>query len=159
VDGTQVGILEKANKVGLSGFLKSQDGRTLETKIGLEILGNLTDKTLEGQLADEQIGTLLVATNLTESDGSGTVTMGLLDSSGGGGRLTGSLGGELLSGSLSSGGFTCGLFVSRRDKRNRVSHVESATEPHITQSLIHTNLLGTSHVYFLLLSLLLYELS
>ena len=36
----------------------------------------------------------------------------LLDSSGSGGGLAGSLGGELLTGSLSSGGFTCGLLGS-----------------------------------------------
>ena len=35
--------------------------------------------------------------------------MGLLDASGGWGGLTGSLGGELLTRSLSSGGFTGGL--------------------------------------------------
>jgi histone H3 len=109
VDSTQVGIFEKTNQVSLSSFLEGQDGRSLESKIGLEILGDLTDKTLEGQLADEKVGGLLVTTDLTESDGSGTVTMRLLDSSGGGGRLSGSLGGELLTGSLSSSGFTCCL--------------------------------------------------
>ena len=109
VDSTQVGIFEKTNQVSLSSFLEGQHGRALESKIGLEILGDLTHKTLEGQLADEKVGGLLVTTDLTESDRSGTVTMRLLDSTGGGGRLTGSLGGELLTGSLSSGGFTCGL--------------------------------------------------
>jgi hypothetical protein len=109
VDSTQVGIFEKTNQVSLSSFLEGQHGRSLESKIGLEILGDLTDKTLEGQLADEKVGRLLVTTDLTESDRSGTVTMGLLHSTGGGGRLTGSLGGELLTGSLSSSGFACGL--------------------------------------------------
>jgi hypothetical protein len=89
--------------------LEGQDGRSLETKIGLEILGDLTDKALERQLADEKVGGLLVTTDLAESDCSGTVTVGLLDSSSGRGRLTSSLGGELLAGSLSSGGLSCGL--------------------------------------------------
>jgi hypothetical protein len=44
----------------------------------LEVLGNFTDETLEGQLADEQLRRLLVATNLTESDGTRAETMGLL---------------------------------------------------------------------------------
>jgi histone H3 len=109
VDGAQVGVLEKSNKVGLSSLLKGKNGRSLETKIGLEVLGNLTHKTLEGQLADEKVGRLLVTTDLTKSYGSGTVTVGLLNSSGGGGRLTSGLGGELLARSLSSSGFTCGL--------------------------------------------------
>ena len=38
--------------------------------------------------------------------------MGLLDSSGGGGRLPGGLGGELLPGRLSSGGLASGLLGS-----------------------------------------------
>jgi hypothetical protein len=114
VDSTQVCIFEKTDKVGLRGFLKGQDGGSLETKIGLEILGNLTDKTLEGQLADEKVSGLLVTTNLTESNGSGTVTMGLLDTSGSGGRLSGCLGGELLSRSLSSGRLTSGLMITNK---------------------------------------------
>ena len=112
VDGTQVGVLEKANKVSFGGFLKGQDGGSLESKIGLEVLGDLTNKTLEGQLADEKVGGLLVTTDLTKSDGSWAVTVGLLDTSGSGGRLTSCLGGELLSWSLSSSGFTCGLLGS-----------------------------------------------
>ena len=109
MDRTQVGIFEKTNKVSLSSFLKSEDGRSLETKIGLEILSDLTDETLEGKLADEEVSGLLVTTDLTKGHGSGTVTVGLLDASGGGGGLTSGLGGELLAGGLASGGFTGGL--------------------------------------------------
>jgi histone H3 len=115
VDGTQVGIFEKSNKVGLRSFLKGQDSRSLETEIGLEILGDLTNKTLEGQLADEKVGGLLVTTDLTESDSSGTVTVGLLDTSGSGGRLSGCLGGKLLAGSLSSSRFTGGLVKTKKE--------------------------------------------
>ena len=52
---------------------------------------------------------LLVATNLTKSDGTGAVTVGLLDTAGGRGRLAGSLGSELLAGGLASGGLAGGL--------------------------------------------------
>ena len=38
----------------------------------------------------------MIFTNLTEGDGSGTVTVGFLDSSGGGGGFTCCLGGELI---------------------------------------------------------------
>ena len=112
VDGTKVGVFEKTDQVSLSGFLEGQDGRSLESKIGLEVLGDLTDQTLERKLSDEEVGTLLVTTDLTKSDGSGSVSVGLLDSSGGRGRLTGSLGGELLARSLSSGGLAGGLLGS-----------------------------------------------
>jgi hypothetical protein len=76
VDGTQVGILKKTNEVSLGSLLKGKDGRSLETQVGLEVLGDLTDETLEGKLADEEVGGLLVTTDLTKSDGSRTVTVG-----------------------------------------------------------------------------------
>lgn len=43
VDGAQVGVLEEGDEVGLDGLLKSTDGGGLESEIGLEVLGNLTD--------------------------------------------------------------------------------------------------------------------
>lgn len=50
----------------------------------LEILSNFTDKTLERELADEELRRLLVATNFTKSDGTGPEAMRLLDSTSGG---------------------------------------------------------------------------
>jgi hypothetical protein len=102
MDSTQVSILEKTNKVCLSCLLECKNCRSLETKISLEVLSNLTNKTLERQLADEKISGLLITTDLTKSYGSRTVTMRLLDSSSCGSRLTCCLGGELLTRSLSS---------------------------------------------------------
>jgi len=100
VDGAQVGVLKEANQVGLAGLLQGHHGRRLKAQVSLEVLGDLADQTLEGQLADEQLSRLLVATDLTQGDGTRAVTMGLLDAAGGGGRLAGSLGGQLLSGRL-----------------------------------------------------------
>ena len=109
VDGAQVGVLKQTDEVSLAGLLEGHDGRALEAEVSLEVLGNLTDQALEGQLADEELSGLLVSPDLTESNSSWPVSVGLLDSSGSGGRLTGSLGGELLPGGLASGGFPCGL--------------------------------------------------
>ena len=109
VDGAQVGVLEETNQVSLASLLQGHDGRALEAQVGLEVLGNLTHKTLEGQLADEELRALLVATDLTKSNGTRTVTMGLLHAPGGRGGLASCLGGELLAGSLPSGGLTSGL--------------------------------------------------
>ena len=100
MDRTQVCILKESNEVSLSSLLKSKYSRSLETKISLEILSDLTYETLEGQLTDEEVSGLLVTTDLTKSYSSGTVTVGLLDSSGCGGRLTCSLGCKLLTRSL-----------------------------------------------------------
>ena len=110
MDGAKVGVLEKANEVSLRGFLQGHDSRGLETEVSLEVLGNLTDETLEGELADEKLGGFLVSSDLTESNSSWPVPVGLLDSSGGGSRFTGSLGGQLFSGGLAFGGFASGLF-------------------------------------------------
>jgi hypothetical protein len=44
----------------------------------LEVLRNLADETLEGQLPDEELGGLLIAPDLAECDRSGTEAMRLL---------------------------------------------------------------------------------
>jgi hypothetical protein len=109
MDSTKVGILEKANKVSLSRLLKGKDSRSLESEVSLEVLGDLTNKSLEGKLADKELSGLLVSADLTKSHGTGTVSVGLLDSTSGGGRLAVRLGSELLSGGLASSGLSCGL--------------------------------------------------
>ena len=60
VDGAQVCVLEETHQVRLAGLLKSHHSRALEPQVGLEVLGNLTNEPLEGQLADEQFSGLLV---------------------------------------------------------------------------------------------------
>jgi hypothetical protein len=96
VNGSQVGVLKEGDEVSLSSFLKSHNGRGLEAEVGLEdalsanataiqvkpayleVLSNLTNKTLEGEFADEQLGRLLVSPDFTERDGTGAEAMGLL---------------------------------------------------------------------------------
>ena len=68
MDGAKVGVLEERDEVSLNRLLESADGRALEAEIALEVLCDLTDQTLEGKLADEELSRLLVATDLTESD-------------------------------------------------------------------------------------------
>ena len=109
VDGAQVGVFEETDQVSLAGLLKGHDGRALETQVGLEVLGDFSDEALEGQLADEQLGRLLVATDLTKSDGTGAVTMRFLDAASGRRALASGLGGQLLAGRLATGGFASGL--------------------------------------------------
>ena len=47
--------------------------RNKEKETHLEVLRNLTNKTLEGELADEELGRLLVAPDLAEGDGARAV--------------------------------------------------------------------------------------
>lgn len=115
VNSAQVNILKEGDEVGLSSLLESSNGGALEAEVSLAVLGNLTDETLEGQLADQQLSGLLVATDLTEGNGSGAIAMGLLDPASGGGGLAGSLGGNHLAGSLTTGGFASSLLSAGHD--------------------------------------------
>ena len=89
---------------GLDGLLESANGGGLEAQVGFKILSNLTDETLEGKLADEELRGFLVATDLTESDGTRLIAVRLLDTTGRGGRLAGGLGSELLTRGLATSG-------------------------------------------------------
>ena len=55
VDGTQVSVFKQTNQIGLTSLLQGHDGRALEPEVSLEVLCNLTDKTLEGELTDEEL--------------------------------------------------------------------------------------------------------
>lgn len=97
------------SKSDREAHLQGSDGGALEPEIRREVLSDLTNQSLEGQLADEQFRRLLVTPDLSESDRSRTVTMRLLDASGGRSRLPCGLGGQLLPRSFSSGRFTGSL--------------------------------------------------
>ena len=105
VDGAQVGVLEETDDVGLSSLLKGEDGGGLEAEIALEVLGDFANEALEGKLPEEELSGLLELADLTKSHSSGAVTVGLLDTSGGGGALAGGLGGEGLAGGFATGRF------------------------------------------------------
>jgi hypothetical protein len=104
VDGAEVGVLKEPDQVRLGSLLQRGDGRALEAEVGLEVLRDLPHQALERQLADQQLGALLVLANLTEGDGAGAETVGLLHSAGGRGRLARSLSGQLLPWRLAAGG-------------------------------------------------------
>ena len=72
-------------------YLEGTNGLRLEAQIGLEILSNLTDQSLEWEFADQQLSWLLVTADLTESNGTWSVAMGLLDATSRWGRFTGGL--------------------------------------------------------------------
>ena len=107
VDGAKVGVFEETDQVGLSGLLESEDGRGLESEVVLEFTGDLTDKSLEGELADEELSGFLEATDLTESDGTRAEAVGLLDATSGNDLLGGLLVGDVL-----AGGFATGVLAS-----------------------------------------------
>ena len=91
MDGAEVGIFEERDEISLDGLLEGTDGGALEAEVALEVLCDLTDETLEWELADEELGRLLVATDLTESDGTWLIPVWLLDTTGRWCGLAGSL--------------------------------------------------------------------
>ena len=113
VDGAQVRVLEQSHQVRLAGLLQSSDGGRLESEIGLEVLRDFPHQTLEGQLADQQLGGFLVSADLAQGHRSGAVAMGLLDAAGGRRRLPRRLGRELLPGGFPSRRFTSRLLGTR----------------------------------------------
>ena len=109
VDGAEVGVLEEANHVSLGGLLESKNGRGLESEVALLVSGDLTDESLEWELSDEELSTLLELSDLTEGNSSWSESVGLLDATSGGGLLGSSLVGNVLSWVLGAGVLAGGL--------------------------------------------------
>ncbi len=107
MDGAKVGVLEEGDEVGLNGLLKRADGRRLESEVRLEVLGDLTHQPLERQLADQQLGGLLISADLSQGDGAGLITVGLLDTTSRRRRLASCLGRELLARGLATSRLAC----------------------------------------------------
>ncbi|KAL4304169.1 hypothetical protein GQ457_10G016490 [Hibiscus cannabinus] len=99
----KIGVFKQPNEISFSRFLKSSDGAALEPQIRLEILSNFPHQPLERKLPDQQLRTLLVLTDFSQSHGSWPETVRLLHSAGCRSRLTSCLCGQLLPWSLSSG--------------------------------------------------------
>ena len=121
VHGAEVGVLEEADQVSLRGLLQSHDGGGLEAEIGLVVLSDLADQTLERSLLEEKVGGLLVAADLTKSHGARAVAAGLLLALASRGGLAGSLGGQLLARGLATGGLAGGLLGAGHDYKLCVS--------------------------------------
>mmetsp|Transcript_39451 Transcript_39451/g.97404 ORF Transcript_39451/g.97404 Transcript_39451/m.97404 type:complete len:200 (+) Transcript_39451:214-813(+) len=122
VDRAQVGVLEEADEVGLRRLLQRDDCRLLEAEVRLEVLRDLADEALEGQLADEQLGRLLVAADLAQRDRARAVAVRLLHAARGRRRLARGLGRELLAGRLAAGRLARGLLGACHGSRMRKCH-------------------------------------
>jgi len=129
VNGRQVGVLEQSHEIGLARALQRHDGVRLELQVGLEVLRHLAHQTLERELAAEELGPLLVAADLAQGDGAGSVrkemgewccgccrwvsnkpvAMGLLHAASGGDGFACRLGGQGFAWRLAACGFACSL--------------------------------------------------
>ena len=113
VNGAQVGVLEQADQVGLAGLLESGYGRALKAQVGLEVLRDLAHQALEGQLADEQLGGLLVAADLAKRHCTWTISVRLLHTAGSWCALTRCLRSQLLAWGLAAGRLSRCLLCTR----------------------------------------------
>ncbi|KAL2542942.1 Uncharacterized protein Adt_03920 [Abeliophyllum distichum] len=80
---TEVSIFKQTNKVRLCRLLQRRHGGALEPQIGLEVLGNFTNQSLERQLTDQKLGRLLILSDLTQSHSSMAKSVRLFHSAGG----------------------------------------------------------------------------
>ena len=71
MDRAQVSVLEDTNKVGLSGFLKSDNGLALEAHVGVEVLSDVLDETQKGSARNDGFDLLLVLLDLAKGGGAG----------------------------------------------------------------------------------------
>ena len=107
VEGAEVGVAEEAGDVGFGRLLEGGDGGRLPAETVLVAGGELTDEALEGGLAHEEVGGLLVLLDLAEGDGAGSPAE-LLGAGGLGGLSLGGAG--LLLGLGDGGGLGAGHF-------------------------------------------------
>jgi len=155
MNGTQVRVLEQTNQVRLCRFLKSKDGSTLKAQISLEILSDFAYQTLEGCLADQQIGGLLILADLTKGDSSRTVSVGLLDTPCGGSRLASCFGSKLElrveRNGKNSKKRACWLLLVDEEKKRGHAHTSTSTLAYLLARSFSSggftgSLLGACHV-------------
>ena len=82
VDGAEVGVFEKTNHVGLSGFLESEDSRGLESEVVLEVVGDFSHESLEWKFSNEELGGLLELSDVSEGNSSWSESVYSLDTPG-----------------------------------------------------------------------------
>ena len=68
VECAHLRVFKQCDQVSLGGFLQCAEGRACESQIRLDALGDLTDKTLKGQLLDKELRRLLKTTDLAKGD-------------------------------------------------------------------------------------------
>ena len=112
VDGAKVGVFEEADQVSFSGFLESEDSGALETEVVLELRSDFTDESLEGELADEELGGLLETSDFTEGNSAWSEAVGLLDATSSNDLLGGLLVGDVFTGGLATSVLACSVLCA-----------------------------------------------
>jgi len=117
MDGTEVGVFEQADEVGLGSLLQGGHSTALEPDVGDVVARDFADEALERQFSDEEFGGALEFPDLAESDSART-EVGFLgvDFLAGEARAD-DLGGYDFSWGFASGRFARCLFCSSHEER------------------------------------------
>jgi len=133
VEAEKVGVLEEGDEVGLGSLLEGHDGGGLEAEVVLELVGNLTNQALEGELADEKLGGALESLDLAEGDGAGAVAVSLLDGADRGGSLASSLAAESsLAGELATLGLVSSMLGASHCLSKRMGEAMGRDTKHVS---------------------------
>ena len=92
MNGAEVGVLEKTNEVSLRSLLKGQNGRGLESGLRSDFVGDFLNESLEGEFSDQKFSALLISSDFSSGNGTGSESVGFLDTASGGGGFLGGLG-------------------------------------------------------------------
>jgi hypothetical protein len=113
MDWAEVGVFKETDEVSLWCFLESKDSRWLESEVILELWGNFSYESLERKFPDKEFSALLESSDFSESNGTGSESVGFLDTTAGlSGDLLSLLVGDVLSGCFATGVLSCGLLGS-----------------------------------------------
>ena len=82
----------------------------MESQVGLEVVGNVSDESLEWKFSNEELGRFLILSDVSKGNSSWSESVCSLDTTWGLGGL--GLGGHGLLWGLSCGGFSCGMLGS-----------------------------------------------
>ena len=74
---TEIGVLKEPDQVGFRCLLERENGRGLESEPFGKLLGDLADQALERELSHQQLGALLVLSDLSERHGARSVSVRL----------------------------------------------------------------------------------
>ncbi|KAL1786570.1 hypothetical protein HispidOSU_021764, partial [Sigmodon hispidus] len=106
---THVGILKKANQIGLTCLLQSTNDCTLEVQICFEVPSNFSNQPLEEELANQKFSEFLIASDFTECHRTRPVTRRLLHPSSRGRTLASGFYSQLFPGCFTICGFVGSL--------------------------------------------------
>ncbi|KAH3666084.1 hypothetical protein OGAPHI_004273 [Ogataea philodendri] len=112
VDSAQVSVLEQGDEVSLDRLLQSTDSGRLESQVGLEVLSDFSDQSLERKLSDQELSRLLESSDFSQSNSTWLISVRLLDTTSSWGGFSGSLRSKLLSWGLTTSRLSCSLLGS-----------------------------------------------